>query len=214
MAMQQILKRDCLGTVRLVDSDGCCRVVRDTDHASPGLRWIARRLAGREAAALGVLRHEPGFPTLQRFDGRRLERSFLPGLPMHSAHAPDRRYFVDALKLLGRLHRLGIAHNDLAKEANWIRQPDGRPGIVDFQLAVRSKRRGALFRLLAREDLRHLLKHKRHYLPAALTRRQRALLARPSWPARAWRDLVKPPYNFVTRRLLGWPDRNGPVERT
>jgi serine/threonine protein kinase len=211
--MEQVLKRDCLGAVRLVDGGGDRRVVRDTDQASPGLRWIARRLARREAAALGALRHEPGFPALQTFDGRRLERSFVPGLPMHSAHAPDKRYFVDALKLLARLHRNGIAHNDLAKEANWIRRPDGRAGIVDFQLAVTSKRRGAVFRLLAREDLRHLLKHKRHYLPAALTSRQRALLARPSWAARAWRDIVKPPYNFVTRRLLGWPDRSGPIER-
>jgi hypothetical protein len=211
--MEQILKRDRFGAVRLVDVGGRRHVVRDTDQASPGLRWIARRLAGREAAALAVLRREPGFPTLQRFDGRRLQRSFVPGLPMHSAHAPDKRYFADALRLLARLHRTGIAHNDLAKEANWIRRPDGGAGIVDFQLAVASKRRGPLFRLLAREDLRHLLKHKRHYLPAALTRRQRALLARPSWAARAWRDIVKPPYNFVTRRLLGWPERRGPIER-
>lgn len=212
--MERVLKQDPLGAVVVVDAGGGRRIVRDTDAARPWLRFVARRLAAREAAALRALDGAPGFPRLLAFDGRRLERSFVEGLPMHAAQAPDARYFADALRLLRRLHCSGIAHNDLAKEANWIRAPDGRAGIVDFQLAVMTTRRGALFRLLAREDLRHLLKHKRHYVPAALTRRQRELLARPSWPARLWRDAVKPPYRFVTRRLLGWAERDGPTERS
>jgi hypothetical protein len=111
------------------------------------------------------------------------------------------------------MHKLGVAHNDLAKEANWLTAPDGLPGIVDFQLAIVAPRRGALFRLLAREDLRHLLKHKRRYLGHALTARQRRMLATPTLLARFWRYVVKPPYRFVTRRLLAWPERSGAFER-
>jgi hypothetical protein len=214
MYSERQLKRDSFGAISLRSDRGRHSVVRDTAAASYGLRWLAAALARREAAALGALEGQPGFPRLIGFDGRRLLRSFLPGAPLHAGPPPTRGYFREAFRMLVRLHRLGITHNDLAKEGNWIRQTDGRPGIVDFQLASRFRHRGTLFRTLAREDLRHLLKHKRHYCSEHLTPRQHALLANPSAPARLWRRLVKPPYRFVTRRILGWPERTGPVERT
>jgi hypothetical protein len=111
------------------------------------------------------------------------------------------------------MHRAGVAHNDLAKEANWLCTPRGGAGIVDFQLAYCPRRRGRVFRVLAREDLRHLYKHKRYYRPDGLTTRQRALLAHPSVLSMAWRRLFKPVYGFVTRRLLGWAEREGAEER-
>lgn len=89
---------------------------------------------------------------------------------------------------------------------DWI---EGRP----MQLARHAPRRGVLFRMLAHDDLRHWAKHKRHYLPERLTARQRALLARRSPLSRAWRLAVKPVYRFVTRRLLGWRDREGAGDR-
>src|SRR3546814_17659449 len=69
-------------------------------------------------------------------------------------------YYRDGLRLLARLHRRVIVHNDLAKEPNWLVCADGRPALVDFQIAWTRGRRGRLFRLLAREDLRHMLKHR------------------------------------------------------
>ncbi len=74
-------------------------------------------------------------------------------------------------------------------------------------------RRGRLFRLLAREDLRHMLKHKRYYASERLTARERAMLDSPAWTARFWRRVVKPVYHAVTRGLLGWPERAGAEER-
>ena len=213
MGAQRILKRDSLGTVQL-GTDGSERaVIRDTSEARWWARYLAAHLARREATALAVLDGQPGTPRLISFDGKALKRTWLPGSPMYLGHPGSRQYFRRAQKLLFRMHRSGVAHNDLAKEANWICMPDDRPAIVDFQLAIVSTRRGRLFRLLAREDLRHLLKHKRRYLPAALTRRQHALLAQPSAAARLWRLWFKPPYHFVTRRILGWPERDGPEER-
>jgi len=132
---------------------------------------------------------------------------------MQHASPRSRAYFRDALRLVRRIHRLGVAHNDLAKEANWICTDEGSAGVVDFQLAICFGRRGRWFRLLAHEDLRHLLKHKRHYLPDAITARERRMLANPMWPARWWRRLVKPLYLFVTRRLMGWQDRVDASER-
>lgn len=213
MASGRQLKRDALGAVRLADERGPARIVRDAGAARFGVRWLARSLCRREAAALEALAGMPGVPRLLAHGNGTLERSYLPGRAMHRGAPPTRAFFRNALRVLRRLHRAGVVHNDLAKEANWICSGDDGCAIVDFQLALLCPRRGRLFRLLAREDLRHLLKHKQHYLPSVLTARERRILATPSWPARFWRGCVKPPYLVFTRRLLGWPERTGADER-
>ncbi len=213
MASERLLKRDMLGAIVLNGEPGNRHIVRDCDAAAPGLRWLARRLCAREARALQHLAGLDGVPQLLGVDRGRLRRSWLDGDPLHRGQPPTAAYFRSARRLLRAIHRRGMTHNDLAKEANWIGWPDGRCGIVDFQIATRHRRRTRQFRLLAREDLRHLLKHKRTYLPAALTARERAILNRPSLPARAWRRCVKPIYHWVTRAVLGWPERHDAEER-
>jgi hypothetical protein len=106
-----------------------------------------------------------------------------------------------------------VAHNDLAKEPNLLVTADGRPAIIDFQLAWISGSRGKLFRMLGREDIRHLLKHKRTYCPQSLTARERRILDTPSMPSRVFMSTVKPVYLFITRRLMGWQDREGAGDR-
>lgn len=178
------------------------------------MRWLARWLAAREAAALAALAGVAHVPRLLGFDGTVVRRSFVPGVALHeAATTPTRAYFASALRVLRALHRVGVAHNDLAKEANWLLLPDGAAGIVDFQLATRAPTRTRAFRRRAYADLRHLLKHKRTYQPAWLTARQRRVLATPTLGTRLWRALVKPVYRIVTRGVLGWPERFGPGER-
>ena len=211
-----VLKRDLFGVVSRVtpgqpQSHPC--VERDTSAATPWLRWPARRLAAREARALDRLRSLPGVPRLVAWDGRRLLRTWLPGTPLHHAAQVDARLFHDALRLLRRMHALGVVHNDLAKEPNWLVDADGRAALLDFQLAVQPRVRGRLFRALAYDDLRHLLKHRRTYCPERLTARQRRILARRSLLAAAWARTVKPAYRLVTRGLLGWADREGAGDR-
>ena len=77
-----------------------------------------------------------------------------------------------------------------------------------------SPTRTARFRRRAYEDLRHLLKHKRTYQPQRLTARQRRVLARPTSGRGYGACSCKPAYRFVTRTVLGWPERSGPVERS
>ena len=207
------LKHDALGTTRIVGDGVTATIERDTRTARRGLRWLARRLAAREAAALLALETVPaGVPRLIGFDGYVLRRSALPGQPLFAGQTPSRDFFVRALRLVRVLHGAGVVHNDLAKEANWLAFGD-MPGLVDFQLAVRSRHRGLWFRYLAHEDLRHLLKHKRTYLPGNLTARQRRMLATPPWPTVLWRGGWKPAYRAFTRHVLGWRDRMGPIER-
>ena len=188
-------------------------IERDVGAASRGLRWLARRLMRNEANALAALADLDKVPDLLSVDDTTLRREYLQGEPMYRARPTSRSYFVAALRLLRQLHRNGVAHNDLAKEPNWLVVEDGAPALLDYQLAWVSPRRGKLFRILAYDDLRHLLKHKRTYCPQDLTARQRRVLARRSWPAACWMRTVKPLYLFVTRRLIGWADREGAADR-
>ena len=197
----KLLKRDLFGEIRLRGAV----VERDTRAAA----WWARTLARALARAEGL----QGVPALLGWDGKMLLRSWMPGQPMQLARPRDAAFYRDALRLLRRLHRRGIAHNDLAKEPNWLVSPHGTPLLVDFKLATCHKRRSRWFRGLAREDLRHLLKHKRTYLPDRLTARERRILATPALLTRLWRHTGKRAYLWVTRRLLGWRDREGAGDR-
>ena len=213
MAQERLLKKDLFGEIRLADAGRGAVIVRDVAPAAPALRWLARRMMRREARALAVLDGVAGIPSLGRLGHNTMIRSYLPGRPLHQARPAEAGYFHATAQLLRRLHRRGIAHNDLAKEPNLLVLEDGSPGFIDFQLATHSPRRGRIFRALAMEDIRHLLKHKRSYRPDLLTERERRILSRPGVGARTWRRVVKPVYVFVTRRLLGWADREGASDR-
>ncbi len=209
----KILKRDTFGSVTLCERAGVQVSVRDTLAAAFWARPLARWLAAREARALASADHVDGTPDLLDQTTDSVVRSWINGEPMQIAKPNDPAYFRSAFRLLRQLHRAGIAHNDLAKEPNWLVQTNGQPAVIDFQLAICSHRRGRFFRVMAREDLRHLLKHKRTYCPDSLTNRQRQMLAKKALPARLWMATGKPIYLFVTRRIMGWSDREGAGDR-
>lgn len=210
------LKSDLFGSVTRIQPMGAgsgLLVQRDIRGARWWLRWFAAHLAAREAHALRHLAGMPGVPALIERRRGVLLRSWIEGTPMQQAKPRDPRYFREALRLLRRLHSAGVIHNDLAKEPNWLVSAEGRPALVDFQLSSVSRRRGRYFRMRARDDLRHMLKHKRTYCPQRLTARQRHILATPSLLARTWMGTGKKIYWFVTRRLLHWSDREGAGDR-
>jgi RIO-like serine/threonine protein kinase len=216
-AERQVLKRDQFGSVcclRDPSTSGMSLCVeRDTTTAAWWIRWLARLLAAREARALAALERLPGLPRIEAWDGKRLRRSWIAGKPMHRSPPPSSAYFREALRLVRRMHAAGVLHNDLAKEPNWLVTPEGSAALVDFQLAARPRMRGRLFRALAYDDLRHLLKHKRTYFPERLTSRQLAILQRRSVVSALWARTVKPLYRLVTRGMLGWADREGAGDR-
>lgn len=207
------LKSDVFGTItRMGDS-----VVRDARAARPWARRLALQLMRREHRALTRLAlgsGVQGVPTVLDFEPGRLTRSWIDGSPMHLAKPRDPAYFRQAARLLRRLHAANVIHNDLAKETNWLVTPEGSPALVDFQLAMTlHRRRGPLARALGHDDLRHLLKHKRSYLPEKLSAREKRILATPSLVSRIWMASGKKAYLFVTRRIFHWRDREGAGDR-
>lgn len=213
MTDSKILKKDLFGEIRLSNHGNQQVVIRDAANATAGLRWLARLLLRREARILAQLAGIDGIAELIRVEPERLVRSYIDGLPMHHARPADPGFFRAATSLRRQVQRAGVAHNDLAKEPNILVRSDGTPAFIDFQLAWHSPTRDKLFRLAAREDMRHLLKHKRYYCPDQLTRRETGILNSPSLPAKIWRNTAKPVYEFVTRRVLGWADREGAGDR-
>lgn len=205
----ELLKSDALGRIEIVSDGERSWIRRDIRAARFGMRWIARTAAAREARVLTALNGLDGVPRLLAWSGDVLDRSFMAGAPMQQAQPREPGFYREAHRLLKRVRALGVVHNDLAKEPNWLQREDGQPALVDFQLAWHSRRQGPLFRLLAREDLRHLLKHKRTYCPDALTPIERRLLARRSWIASSWRATGKRAYKFIARRLFGYWDNEG-----
>jgi RIO-like serine/threonine protein kinase len=208
----QLLKTDLFGTITRVGE----AVIRDARAARPWARPLALHLLRREHRALSRLAlgdGTPGVPRVLDVERGRLTRRWIEGAPLHQAQPRDPQYFRAAARLVRRLHAARVIHNDLAKETNWLVTPDGRPALVDFQLAMTLSRRGALARALGHDDLRHLLKHKRTYLRERLTARELRILATPSLASRLWMASGKKIYLFVTRRILHWRDREGAGDR-
>jgi len=206
------LKSDVFGTI----SRSGDTVIRDARAARPWARWLALRLMRREHRALTRLALKQGIDGIPRVLDQSpgiLTRSWIEGAPMQIARPRDPAYFRAASKLIRKLHAANVIHNDLAKETNWLVTPDGRPALVDFQLAMTLTRRGPIARALGHDDIRHLLKHKRSFLPDGLTARERRILAKPSLPSRVWMASGKRAYLFVTRRIFRWRDREGADDR-
>ncbi|HMA71844.1 MAG TPA: serine/threonine protein kinase [Xanthobacteraceae bacterium] len=209
-----VLKRDVFSTVErgTFRSNGgdVAAVLRRLDEVPWWSRPLAHHLFNRERRALAAATPLGIAPPLIYADDHRLVRGYIPGSALKiSRPYGDHAYFRSARTALHALHRAGISHNDLAKEQNWLRSPDGRAYLLDFQLASVFERRSWLFRMAAYEDLRHFLKHKRRYVPDALTPAERRVLARKSLPTRIWMMTGKKIYMLITRGLLGFIDSEG-----
>ncbi len=218
-----ILKSDALGTVELLkDSEGRRWLGRfATGGQVPGSAAVARLLLGREQRALAHAAGLAGLPAVPD-DAPELARAlaaergvragavglraYLEGAALHRAERLPQDFFELLTDLVGALHARGVCHNDLHKEQNIVVLPDGRPGLIDFQLASIHARRGRGFGRRTSDDLRHIEKHRLRYQrqgrPKRPEERSSVALPRRSPLAALWRRTGKPLYNHVTRRWL------------
>ena len=189
-------------------------IIRRIVTASPWwTRPLAWLLAKREIGALRAVSGIEGTPQLVSVDADGLFRLWSEGEPLHIGRPATREWYRDAFRILRSLRRAGITHNDLAKPQNWLMTPDGRAAVIDFQLASRHRRRGALYRVMAYEDFRHLLKQMRAFAPELMTPTAWRILGRRSLPSRIWMATGKKLYNAVTRGIFHWSDGEGTHDR-
>ncbi len=188
-------------------------VLRKLDGVPFWAKPIAGFLARKEIRSLRVVTGTKGTPSLIRANDEGILRSWSDGMPLNLAKPDQPVFYKDAKRILRDLRARNVTHNDLAKPQNWLMGPDGRAAVIDFQLASVHRRRGKIFRIMAYEDLRHLLKQKRRYAPHLLTATEIRVLNRKSLPTRIWMATGKRAYNAITRGLFNWSDGEGKGNR-
>jgi len=227
--VERVLKEDAFGCVELLTREGGGRLTRRVASGGrlPLSGVIARSLARREQRALSHLGGASGVP-------RSVEDEEAAKAPLASGEIPHRRdvflrewvegvslplatelpldFFELLDELVGELHAKGVCHNDLHKEPNILVQPDGRPALVDFQLAsLHPNKDGSVFKSRVSEDERHVHKHRTRYTtlgrgPASAGEGGRGRGKRRRPISFLWRRFGKPVYLLVTRGLLGIRD--------
>ncbi|MCF2906263.1 serine/threonine protein kinase [Octadecabacter sp. CECT 8868] len=188
-------------------------VLRKLDGVPFWAKPIAGFLARKEVRSLRVVTGITGTPDLIRVDDEGILRSWSDGIPLNLAKPDDSAYYKDAKRILREMRRRNVTHNDLAKPQNWLMAPDGSAAVIDFQLASVHRRKGWLYRTMAYEDLRHLVKQKGRYAKGLLTASERRILKRKSLPTRIWMATGKRLYNGITRGVFNWSDGEGTGNR-
>lgn len=160
-----------------------------------------RLLAAREVRILRVLAGVPGVPAvLARLDGRTFVRDYVPGERLKDVDAVPPGFFPALVSLLGRIHPLGVAVNDLSKRENILVTPGGEPALFDFQASLflppggpGSRLLGFVLRAFQRMDLYYVYRLQRDHFPGSPVPEPPPGALRKPWVARI--------------RGLGWPYR-------
>lgn len=172
--------------VTLVEKDGARWTVKD--FASRG--WFSRVIVGpfllrREFAALRRLRGLDGIATDAFFiDKQALAIRFLEGTALVRRKGESRSqvgvsYMTQLEDLVRAMHERGVVHLDLRGTGNFIIQPDGRPGLIDFQSSLVTKYLPRfLRRALEAVDDSGVLKKWNQFVPEAMGEERRAALKR------------------------------------
>ena len=219
--LDRVFKHDFFAaTARYVGETGkvVLKIGRQADFCGLPLGWIGRLHARHESGAYLELADVPAVPRfLGRFGAHGMIHEYVEGHPLAKGeHAPDD--FFDRLgESLGMIHERGMAYVDLEKCENVLVGDDGRPYLIDFQIAWRLPRKygGELWpmtwlrRRLQRADFYHLRKLQRRTRPDQLTDEElRASYAKPLY-VRVW-DMITRPFTLVRRRIL---DRLDPEKK-
>jgi hypothetical protein len=152
---------------------------RQSDLCTAPAAWIGRLLTRREARFYRMLHDVPGVPRLIGVlpgDAGFLHE-FVPGRPLERNAPVGDTFFDELFALVRELHRRHLAYVDLNKRQNVLIGDDGRPYLIDFQIALHLppigwRRFPLVRRLLAgfqHADWYHCHKHKRRCRPDLLT---------------------------------------------
>jgi len=210
----QTFKHNSASAVGLYEADGD-RVVLKCYRAAPLLivptGWAGRLMASHEASIMARVQDMPGVPRLRgRYGKAGLVRDYVPGVPLTRSTPVGADFFPQFFRLLRDMHRRGIAYVDLEKAGNILVGEDGRPHLIDFQVAVRvpDSCLGGLVPLrwlrrhLQRSDRYHAVKHFRRIRRGELTAEKKARLRRKPWLVRL-SNVVNAPYKKLKRALFG-----------
>ena len=205
------LKTDMFGIISLATYQQQTVIVRDLNIKNKWYKIVAKYLNYNEVIILQKINrlNSPNFPQLIKSTPNYTIRSFISGTPLNQYPKKlNEAFYNKAFEIVQRLHRNGIVHNDLEKAENWIVMDNGEPAIIDFQLAKHFSKKTFFFKLLKKVELRHIIKSKKRFCSSPLSPSELKILNKRSPIHKFARHYIKPCYNFITRKLFNYSDRN------
>lgn len=222
---RRVFKNDFFAVTALYEGSAgrvVLKVQRQARFLLMPLGWLGRLLAAREYAALEHLLALEGVPRpLGRWGRTGVVREYVEGHPLAPGERVSDDYHNQLRALIEAIHRRRMAYVDLEKCENVLVGDDGRPYLIDFQIAwlLPAKWGGELWPLrrlrgwLQAGDLYHLTKLQRRTRPDQLTAEQIKASYRKPWFMRLHRA-VAAPLTWGRRRILDRIDpRRAPGER-
>lgn len=211
--LERVFKHDFFAVTALYVGDGrkvVLKIGRKASLLGIPLEWIGRLHANHESAAYLRL---ADLDVVPRFEGRFGRHGFVHDYIEGHALAKGERvpddFFTRLRRAMETIHLRKMAYVDLEKCENVLVGADGRPYLIDFQIAWLLPRKygGDLWpltwlrRRLQRADLYHLGKLQRRTRPDQLTEEElRASYRKPVY-VRLHGALVRP-FTLLRRRLL------------
>ena len=175
------------------------KVGRTAPFAGIAMDWVGRFLCRRELRFYRALADLPNVPRLLGTFGKTgFVHAFVPGQPLQRQLKVPDGFFDRLQSLMAEVHKRRIAYVDANKSPNILVGDDGLPYLIDFQISWdihvmgdTPVNRWCLARM-QREDLYHILKHKRRLRPDELTAEELDATRRPSLLIRAHRFITRP----------------------
>lgn len=168
------------------------------------LGWIGRYLCKREKNILTQLQDLDQVPQFIKPFGRNgLIYRYIKGQSLDEKPPLPDDFFDQLQTLFTTIHQRHICYMDLNKRGNILLGNDGRPYVIDFQISLflPAKWSHKLRGIFQKEDLYHLLKHKRKMRPDLLTEQEQTDAKKPSTLIRVHRAIAAP-FQMIRRPIL------------
>jgi hypothetical protein len=170
-------------------------------------QWWVRNLLGRfllrrELRCLQRLAGLDGVPAQAfRVDAHAIAAHFVPGITLDKAprEQMNEAFFLALESLFDKLHARGLVHLDSRGSSNLLATPQGKPAVIDFQAALRTRLMPPLLRRrLEAIDMGGVYKNWLRHAPQSLDAERRARYERSTrwrrlWPGRGYFGIAKKP---------------------
>ena len=219
----RVFKHDFLAATCLYETDDhatfpkiAVKFGRDHMFCVMPCKWYGRWLQAHEEAIYRTLAGIQGVP---RWVGRVGETGYameyIESKPLDHFDKAPAGFFERLRKLFDAVHSRGVAYCDSNKRSNILVAADGRPYLVDYQIALRRRddwplrnMLHAFIRYMAEKDIYHLCKHKRRMSPGELAPEEISMSRQRTPMHRLLRKLDKP-YKALRRGFLRRKCRKG-----
>jgi len=187
-----------------------CKINRRMHFCFLPLGLIGRLMTRSEISKLRRCEGIPEVPrVLARLDAHTYVYEYIKGQSLDDRPPLPPDFFDRLAQVLQQVHSRNIVHFDLHKRGNILIDTEGRPHIIDFQIARHIGDRVLLSRWLSARlrrwlqsyDIYHIYKYKRRFQPELLTEAEERLSHNHTWPLELERAIARP-YKRIRRAVL------------